>query len=47
MRKHEKKLIELSEKADECTTREEAQKILNKVKKAHAKLMVKRILNDE
>ena len=47
MKKQEKKLIELTEKADECTTREEAQKILNKHQKARAKLMDKRLLDEQ
>ena len=47
MKKQERKLIELNEKADECTSREEAQKILNKHQKARAKLLVKRMMKDE
>ena len=47
MKKQEKKLIELTEKADECTSRKEAKKILDKHAKARAKLYVKRILDDE
>ena len=47
MKKQERKLIELNEKADECTSREEAQKILNKHQKARAKLLVKRMMSDE
>ena len=47
MKKQERKLIELNEKANDCTSREEAQKILNKEKKARAKLYVKRMISDE
>ena len=47
MKKQEKKLIHLTELANECTTREEAQKILNKHSKARAKLLVKRMMSDE
>ena len=47
MEKQEKKLIRLNEQADNCTSREEAQKILNKHKKARAKLLVKKLIDDE
>ena len=47
MKKQEKKLIHLTEQANACTTREEAQKILNKHQKARAKLLVKRLIEDE
>ena len=47
MKKQEKKLFHLNELAEECTTREEAQKILNKHSKARAKLLVKRMIEDE
>ena len=47
MNKQEKKLLKYQDKADECTSREEAQTILRKHEKARAKLLVKRIINDE
>ena len=47
MKKQEKKLIELSERATECTSRKEAQKILSKHAKARAKLYVKRIIDND
>ena len=47
MDKQEKKLIKYADKANECTSREEAQKILKKYNEARAKLLVKRILKDE
>ena len=46
MNKHERKLIKYQDKAEECTTREEAQVILRKHEKARAKVLTKRILND-
>ena len=47
MNKHERKLIKYQDKADECTSREEAQTILRKHEKARAKLLVKRIIKDD
>ena len=47
MNKQERKLIKLNDQADICTSREEAQKILNKEKKTRAKLYVKRMIKDE
>ena len=47
MKKQERKIIELAEKAADCTSREEAQKILNKHSKARAKLLVKRMIEHE
>ena len=47
MNKQERKLIKYQDKAEECTSREEAQTILRKHEKARAKLLVKRIINDE
>ena len=44
MNKQEKKLIKLTDQANECTSREEAQKIIRKADKAHAKLLVKQLL---
>ena len=46
MNKHERKLIKYQDKADECTSREEAQSILRKHEKARAKVLLKRIIND-
>lgn len=46
MNKHERKLIKYQDKADECTSREEAQTILRKHEKARAKVLVKRIIKD-
>ena len=36
--KQHKKLVRLAEKAELCATREEAQKLIRKAEKAHAKL---------
>ena len=47
MNKQEKKLLKYADKADNCLTREEAQKILAKVAKTRAKLLVQRIIEDE
>ena len=47
MNKQEQKLLKFQDQADECTSREEAQTILRKHEKARAKLLVKRIINDE
>ena len=47
MKKQERKLIELNEKAEDCTSREEALKILNKEKKTRAKLYLKRMIEDD
>ena len=44
MNKQEKKLIKLNEKANECTSRKEAQKIISKADTAHAKLLLKQLL---
>jgi hypothetical protein len=41
-RKQEAKIIKCQKKADECATRQEAQKILRKWEKANAKLEVYR-----
>ena len=46
MNKHERKLIKYQDKAEECTSREEAQAILRKHEKARAKVLVKRLIND-
>ena len=43
----EQKLNKYQVKAQECTTREEAQKILKKHAKARAKVLTKRILNND
>ena len=47
MEKQEKKLLKLNTEANECLTREDAQKIISKAKKAHAKLLVKKLIDDE
>ena len=47
MKKQEKKLLKYNEEANNCTSREEAQKILNKHSKARAKLLVKRMIEHE
>ena len=44
MKKQEKKLFKLQEQANDCSSREEAQKIINKADKAHAKLLLKQLL---
>jgi hypothetical protein len=36
--KQHKKLLRLAEKAENCTSREEAQELIRKADKAHAKL---------
>ena len=44
MNKQEKKLIKYNEQANECTSREEAQNLIHKADKAHAKLLLKQLL---
>jgi hypothetical protein len=44
MKKQERKLIKQQNKAEECTSREEAQAILRKHQKAEAKLLLKKLL---
>ncbi len=44
MNKQEKKLIKYNEEANSCETREEAQKLIHKADKAHAKLLLKQLL---
>ena len=46
MNKQERKLIKYQDAAESCSSREEAQKILNKHNKARAKLYVKRMIED-
>ena len=46
MKKQERKLVKLTEQANNCTSREEAQKILNKHSKTRAKLYIKRMIED-
>ena len=46
MKKQEKKLMKYNEKAQICTTREEAQTIIRKHEKARVKLQVKRMIED-
>lgn len=47
MTKSERKLNKYQMKAQECTTREEALKILKKHAKVRAKVLTKRILNND
>ena len=47
MKKQERKLMSLQEKAESCLSRKEANKILDKEKKARAKLYVKRMIEDD
>ena len=44
MKKQERKLLKLTEQANECTSREEAQKLILKADKARAKLLLKQLL---
>ena len=44
MKKQERKLLKYNEQANECTSREEAQKLIHKADKAHAKLLLKQLL---
>ena len=46
MKKQERKIIKLNEEANACTSREEAQKIINKHNKARAKLLAKKLISD-
>ena len=46
MNKHEKKLIKYLDQADDCTSREEAKKIILKADKLRAKLLAKQLLKD-
>jgi hypothetical protein len=46
MNKHEKKQIKLIAKADACTSREEAVKLILKAEKLRAKLLAKKLLSD-
>lgn len=46
LNKQQKKLTEYLCKAEDCTSREEAQKILDKYHKAQAKVFVGRLLNN-
>ena len=47
MKKQEKKLMKYNERAEYCTSREEAQTILKKYNKARAKLLLKRMIKDD
>ena len=47
MNKQEKKLIKYVDAAESCTSRDEAQKILNKHEKARVKLLVKRMIDND
>lgn len=44
MNKQEKKLLEINEQANDCTSRKEAKKLIHKADKAHAKLLLKQLL---
>ena len=46
MNKQERKLIKYQDKAEDCTTREEAQKIIRKHDKASAKLLLKHLIDN-
>ena len=46
MNKQEKKLVQLLHKADDCTSREEAIKLILKADKCRAKLLAKQLLSD-
>ena len=46
MNKHEKKLFHYQNRAEDCSTREEAQEILRKAKKARYKLLAKKLIKD-
>ena len=46
MNKHEKKQVKLFAKADDCTSREEAKKLIVKADKLRAKLLAKKLLSD-
>ena len=46
MSKLEKKLLKLNERANECTSRKQAQKLLRKLDKARAKLCAKRMIEE-
>ena len=46
MNKHEKKQVKLMAKADNCTSREEAVKLILKSDKLRAKLLAKKLLSD-
>ena len=47
MNKQERKIIKYVDLAEACESREEAQTILKKHKKASAKLQVKRLLDND
>ena len=44
MNKQEKKLLEINEQANDCTSRKEAKKLIHKAYIAHAKLFLKQLL---
>ena len=46
MNKHEKKLAKYFDKANECSSREEAQKLILKIDKLRAKLLAKKLIED-
>ena len=47
MNKQERKIIKYVDEAEACESREDAQTILKKHKKASAKLQVKRLIDNE
>ena len=44
MKKQERKLLQINEEANNCTTRKEAKKLIHKADKARAKLLLKQLL---
>jgi len=46
MNKHEKKLFKYLDKANDCTSREEARKLILKTDKLRAKLLAKKLIED-
>ena len=44
MKKQERKLFKWQEKANECTSRKEAKKLIHEADKARAKLLLKQLL---
>jgi hypothetical protein len=44
MNKQEKKLLKFQNKANDCTSRQEAQEILRKAEKAEIKLLAKKLI---
>ena len=46
MNKNERKLIKLLDKANDCTSRKQAQKLIVKTEKLRAKILAKNILKN-